>query len=166
MWSNAPLVLLSVRLGERFRLRLPLGLWAVSGLLLSLDGLLALVPGTWGGRLRPLSDGAYAFLRELQAQPPQELVNVRLRDREGPVQVSARTWGPLPAKKEGARPRRGMPWALCLPWELAACWLSLLLVGLLRFGIGRLSRLEDSSSPSLDSRLDATCIAHEICLYT
>ena len=37
MWSNAPLVLLSVRLGERFRLRLPLGLWAVSGLLLSLD---------------------------------------------------------------------------------------------------------------------------------
>lgn len=24
-----------------------------------------------------------------------------------------------------------MPWALCLPWELAACWLSLLLVGLL-----------------------------------
>lgn len=131
MWSNAPLVLLSVRLGERFRLRLPLGLWAVSGLLLSLDGLLALVPGTWGGRLRPLSDGTYAFLRELQAQPPQELVNVRLRDREGPVQVSARTWGPLPAKKEGARPCRGMPWALCLPWELAACWLSLLLVGLL-----------------------------------
>lgn len=131
MWSNAPLVLLSVRLGERFRLRLPLGLWAVSGLLLSLDGLLAWVPGTWGGRLRPLSDGAYAFLRELQAQPPQELVNVRLRDKEGPVQVSARTWGPLPAKKEGARPRRGMPWALCLPWELAACWLSLLLVGLL-----------------------------------
>lgn len=130
MWSNAPLVLLSVRLGERFRLRLPLGLWAVSGLLLSLDGLLALVPGTWGGRLRPLSDGAYAFLRELQAQPPQELVNVRLRDREGPVQVSARTWGPLPAKKEGARPRRGMPWALCLPWELAACWLSLLPVNL------------------------------------
>lgn len=91
MWSNAPLVLLSVRLGERFRLRLPLGLWAVSGLLLSLDGLLALVPGTWGGRLRPLSDGAYAFLRELQAQPPQELVNVCLRDKEGPVQVSART---------------------------------------------------------------------------
>lgn len=121
MWSNAPLVLLSVRLGERFRLRLPLGLWAVSGLLLSLDGLLAWVPGTWGGRLRPLSDGTYAFLRELQAQPPQELVNVRLRDREGPVQVFARTWGPLPAKKEGARPRRGMPWALCLPWELAAC---------------------------------------------
>lgn len=108
-----------------------MGLWAVSGLLLSLDGLLAWVPGTWGGRLRPLSDGTYAFLRELQAQPPQELVNVRLRDREGPVQVSARTWGPLPAKKEGARPRRGMPWALCLPWELAACWLSLLLVGLL-----------------------------------
>ena len=131
MWSNSPLVLLSVRLGERFRLRLPLGLWAVSGLLLSLDGLLAWVPGTWGGRLRPLSDGAYAFLRELQAQPPQELVNVRLRDKEGPVQVSARTLGPLPAKKEGARPRRGMPWALCLPWELAACWLSLLLVGLL-----------------------------------
>lgn len=131
MWSNAPLVLLSVRLGERFRLRLPLGLWAVSGLLLSLDGLLAWVPGTWGGRLRPLSDGAYAFLRVLQAQPPQELVNVCLRDKEGPVQVSARTWGPLPAKKEGARPRRGMPWALCLPWELAACWLSLLLVGLL-----------------------------------
>ena len=109
----------------------PLGLWAVSGLLLSLDGLLALVPGTWGGRLRPLSDGALRLLRELQAQPPQELVNVRLRGEEGPVQVSARTWGPLPAKKEGARPRRGMPWALCLPWELAACWLSLLLVGLL-----------------------------------
>lgn len=67
MWSNSPLVLLSVRLGERFRLRLPLGLWAVSGLLLSLDGLLAWVPGTWGGRLRPLSDGTYAFLRELAA---------------------------------------------------------------------------------------------------
>ncbi len=41
------------------------------------------------------------------------------------MQVSARTWGPCPPKREGARPRRGMPWALCLPWELAACWLLL-----------------------------------------
>ncbi|MFQ6829479.1 MAG: hypothetical protein ACLRSY_07280 [Acutalibacter sp.] len=106
-----------------------MGLWAVSGLLLSLDGLLALVPGTWGGRLRPIRR-CVRLPAELQAQPPQELVNVRLRDREGPVQVSARTWGPLPAKRRCPSPPQDALGPVP-PWELAACWLSLLLVGLL-----------------------------------
>ena len=73
MWSNAPFVLLSVRFGKRFRLRLPMALYTLSGLLLALEGALSLVPGRSGREWRALSDGVYGFLRELQAQPPQEL---------------------------------------------------------------------------------------------
>ena len=62
MWSNSPLVLLSVRLGERFRLRLPLGLWAVSGLLLV--GLL--LEQSLGGLL---GGGALLFLWRLLPRP-------------------------------------------------------------------------------------------------
>ena len=105
-----------------------MALYTMSGLLLALEGALSLVPGRSGREWRALSDGVYGFLRELQAQPPQEFVSVRCLDRDGRVQVQIRTWG-LSFPQEGDfRLERGVPKPRkVFPplWELLACWVAL-----------------------------------------
>ena len=110
-----------------------MALYTLSGLLLALEGALSLVPGRSGREWRALSDGVYGFLRELQAQPPQEFVSVRCLDRDGRVQVQIRTWGLSFFQEGDFRLERGVPKPRkVFPplWELLACWVALGAVGM------------------------------------
>lgn len=110
-----------------------MALYTLSGLLLALEGALSLVPGRSGREWRALSDGVYGFLRELQAQPPQEFVSVRCLDRDGRVQVQIRTWGLSFPQAGDFRLERGVPKprkVFPLLWELLACWVALGAVGM------------------------------------
>ena len=139
MWSNSPFLLTTVQFergGWLFRMPVPLALYTVSGFLLSLEGLLTLIPGENGRWLRNLSDKLYALLWEFQGEGPQELLSVRLREREGAAWVRVRTLGWHPCFRGARRLFRSKGpsrWGSLL-WRLAACMVSLLAVGLVQGG--------------------------------
>lgn len=96
MWSRTLFLQVRIRVlkgGRGFRLRLPVALYPLSGLLLSADPVLSMLPGSFGAQVRTMTDALHAAVYALEDSEPQEFVHVDVEDGESSVLVDVRTLG-------------------------------------------------------------------------
>lgn len=97
MWNNHSwLLCIRVKLTgikPRVRLFFPVALWVLYQLLLSCDGLLALLPGKHGRKARSAVDTANTLFLGMTHAEPQEYVRVNVQDGDKKVRLNIRTLG-------------------------------------------------------------------------
>ena len=81
------------RLKHPYNLLLPLALFAPYQLLLAWGGLLALIPGATGRRLRLGADTLHGVLTQLMREAPQTIACINYSDKTQQLRVVARTIG-------------------------------------------------------------------------
>lgn len=94
MWSKAPLLMVRVRCGSkghRFRIRVVLALYVVTGFLLCWEPFLKLIPGSGGERARAAVEAALAILWTVEGEAPQTYAQVETQKEDEEVLVEVKT---------------------------------------------------------------------------
>ena len=97
MWNRRSwLLYVRIRLrglGPPLNLLLPLALFVPHQLMLAWAGLLALLPGAGGRKVRMIADTLHGILLHLLSAQPQRLADINISDKKQHIRVVVRTVG-------------------------------------------------------------------------
>lgn len=96
MWSKSLFLALRIKIRSQkhsFRLFIPLAIYPLSGLLLSIEPLVRLIPGRPGDMARIWLDSLHGAVYAVMDSTPQSFVRIDVEEDMEQVLVDVRTWG-------------------------------------------------------------------------